>query len=137
MREWARACPDRRRRTFLRHAFARHPKKRACILILEFGPDISFAFPTPLLRRHLPEAATLNPGLERAILQRMQGEAGRQMSNVGGWHSQGELLGWRHVVGCDRFRGAAGLVAGRVAGAKRAAQGDIRRACLGQCESRR
>jgi len=63
-------------------------------MMVNVDPELSLIFPTPLFRRQLPQAEAMNTGLERAILARMQAGSGARMSNVGGWHSAGELLDW-------------------------------------------
>ena len=62
--------------------------------MLAITPELSLIFATPLLRRYVPEAAALNAGLERAILRRRQDDAGARVSNIGGWHSQGNIFDW-------------------------------------------
>lgn len=52
------------------------------------------AFATPILERVFADAAAVNRGLARAILARERREPGLVVSNVGGWHSQPDLLEW-------------------------------------------
>jgi uncharacterized protein (TIGR02466 family) len=64
------------------------------VVFVPISPELSSAFGTPISVRGVPSAATLNPGLERAILARAhRGEANR-ISNVGGWQSLPDLLDW-------------------------------------------
>lgn len=51
-------------------------------------------FPTPLIIDQREDSLALNAELEMAILARMQSEAGLKRSNVGGWHSNTDLLKW-------------------------------------------
>lgn len=56
--------------------------------------DFRMAFATPILQTKMGEAAEINPGLKRAILDRETAEPGSSRSNVGGWHSRGDFLTW-------------------------------------------
>lgn len=56
--------------------------------------DMVSLFPTPLASFRLPNANTLNPGLERAILKREASEKSGKRSNIGGWQSADNLLDW-------------------------------------------
>lgn len=51
-------------------------------------------FPTPLIIDELEDAGALNAELERAIRDRMLAEPGIKRSNLGGWHSNTDLLKW-------------------------------------------
>lgn len=51
-------------------------------------------FPTPLIFDELDDAEALNDELEQRILERMSADAGIKRSNVGGWHSDTDLLNW-------------------------------------------
>lgn len=51
-------------------------------------------FPTPLIIDQLEGSDALNAELEAAILERMNAESGIKRSNVGGWHSNTDLLKW-------------------------------------------
>src|SRR4029453_7578982 len=67
---------------------------RLSVVFVPISPELSSAFGTPISLRTVASAATLNPGLERAILARAQrGEANR-ISNVGGWQSLPDFLDW-------------------------------------------
>jgi len=63
-------------------------------VFVPISPELSSAFGTPILRRGVASAATLNVGLERAILARAQRGAANRISNVGGWQSLPDLLDW-------------------------------------------
>jgi len=63
--------------------------------------DVRAAFPTPIGRFRLPNAAELNPELERIILERERAEAGIQKSNIGGWHSGTDLHEWPEIQQTD------------------------------------
>lgn len=67
---------------------------RMSVVFVPISPELSSAFGTPISLRAVPSAATINPGLERAILSHAQrGEANR-ISNVGGWQSLPDFLDW-------------------------------------------
>lgn len=51
-------------------------------------------FPTPLIIDELDDVEALNVELERAILERMNADPGIKRSNLGGWHSNTDLLNW-------------------------------------------
>ncbi|MDX1554561.1 MAG: TIGR02466 family protein [Xanthomonadales bacterium] len=57
--------------------------------------DVSSLFPTPLARFQIPNAGVINPGLEKAILEREKREAGGKRSNIGGWQSSDNLADWK------------------------------------------
>jgi len=64
------------------------------VVFVPISPELSSAFGTPISLRTVPSFATINPGLERAILARAhRGEANR-ISNIGGWQSLPDLLDW-------------------------------------------
>ncbi|MGE0422738.1 MAG: TIGR02466 family protein [Reyranellaceae bacterium] len=63
-------------------------------LFVSLGNDLTLLFATPLLRRHMPDAAAINPGLRAAILARAAAEPGVRISNKGGWQSKTDLLDW-------------------------------------------
>lgn len=56
--------------------------------------EIKFLFATPVITLHLHDADRLNSDLEPLILRRMERERSVQGSNVGGWHSDHELMKW-------------------------------------------
>ncbi len=51
-------------------------------------------FPTPLIIDQLEDSDALNAELEGVIVERMNAEYGIKRSNVGGWHSNTDLLKW-------------------------------------------
>ena len=51
-------------------------------------------FSTPVVSVNLPDAEDLNAELSAAILMRARGCSGLVRSNVGGWHSEQDLLNW-------------------------------------------
>ena len=63
-------------------------------MFVPITPEISSAFGTPILKRTVASAASINIGLERAILARAQQGAANRISNVGGWQSLPDLLDW-------------------------------------------
>lgn len=82
-------------------------------MALNFNPqrDLKMAFTTPLAQFRLSEAAEINPGLKRLILEREAVEPSQSHSNVGGWRSRADLLTWggNEIAVLDRsFREAAG-----------------------------
>jgi len=62
---------------------------------VESDQGITLAFATPILRLALPGAEFLNKGLARRILERERKAGGRQVSNRGGWQSDGNIFDWR------------------------------------------
>ena len=56
-------------------------------------------FPTPLIIDEVKNADALNAELEKAILERMGADPGIKRSNVGGWHSNTDLLKWGGPAG--------------------------------------
>lgn len=56
-------------------------------------------FPTPLIIDELEDADALNAELEKTILDRMNADSGIKRSNVGGWHSNTDLLKWGGPAG--------------------------------------
>jgi uncharacterized protein (TIGR02466 family) len=64
------------------------------VVFVPITPEVSSAFGTPILKRAVQTAATINVGLERAILARAQQGAANRISNVGGWQSLPDLLDW-------------------------------------------
>lgn len=61
---------------------------------VELEGGITLAFTTPILQWVAPDAAAVNPGLRRLILEREAGQRGVAVSNVGGWQSPTDLLDW-------------------------------------------
>jgi uncharacterized protein (TIGR02466 family) len=62
------------------------------------------AFPTPIGFFDVPDAGLINPVLKETILERMRREPSKGRSNIGGWHSESDLLGWP-VPEVARLRG--------------------------------
>lgn len=56
--------------------------------------EVALAFPTPIGRFRVPDAQATNQELKRIILSKEATEPGQSYSNVGGWHSQQDLLNW-------------------------------------------
>lgn len=56
--------------------------------------DVYSLFATPLARIQIPNAAEINPGLEKAILERENIDRGGKRSNIGGWQSGDNLVDW-------------------------------------------
>ena len=63
-------------------------------VFVQISPELSLGFGTPLSIRRVPNAAAINPGLERAILARRVRDEGNRISNVGGWQSRPDFLDW-------------------------------------------
>lgn len=58
------------------------------------GPQAASLFDTPVIVDQMPDAAAVNAELKRLILDRQAAEPGMDISNVGGWHSDLEMLRW-------------------------------------------
>lgn len=58
------------------------------------GPQAASLFDTPVIVDQMPDAARLNEELKRIILDRHAADPGVSISNVGGWHSDVEMLRW-------------------------------------------
>jgi len=52
------------------------------------------AFPSPILCVNVPQAATINTGLKKAVLARAKKTGGAAKHNVGGWRSEADLMSW-------------------------------------------
>lgn len=63
-------------------------------LHVQWQQGINLAFPTPILGRKIADAEETNRRLREIILERADGDAGVQQSNVGGWHSAADLFAW-------------------------------------------
>lgn len=63
-------------------------------LDFELQRDTYLAFTTPVAKMRVQEAASINPALRQAILDKETAEAGQGPVNPAGWHSQDELLSW-------------------------------------------
>lgn len=68
---------------------------------LDPNANILRAFPTLIGRFEVPNAAELNPVLEKIILDREPTQDGRSKSNVGGWHSNIDFHTWPEVAQTD------------------------------------
>ena len=58
------------------------------------GPQAASLFDTPVIVDRMPNAVALNAELKRIILVRKAEDEGISISNVGGWHSDVEMLRW-------------------------------------------
>lgn len=77
------------------------------------GPQAGALFETPLIVDEMPGSAALNAELRSIILRRQQESEGVAISNVGGWHSDTNMLAFggeaaqalnrRIVAAADRF----------------------------------
>lgn len=56
--------------------------------------DVDLAFATPILTSRPSNGSWLNSKLEPLIVRRMEGSRSVQASNVGGWHSDHQLMRW-------------------------------------------
>ena len=70
---------------------------------LPFNPktDLMQAFPTPMGLFKLPNHETLCPKIADVVLEREKREPGLEVSNLGGWHSDGKMLGWPELQFAD------------------------------------
>lgn len=64
------------------------------MVFVPISPELSSTFGTPISLRTVASAASINPGLERAILARARAGEANRISNVGGWQSLPDLLDW-------------------------------------------
>jgi len=67
--------------------------------------DVLLAFVTPIAQIRLSEADEINPQLAAAIREKAASDAGQVRSNVGGWHSEDDLLAWPGAA-VETLRGA-------------------------------
>ena len=58
------------------------------------GPQAASLFDTPVIVDQMPGAVELNAELKRIILDRQAADEGVSISNVGGWHSDVEMMRW-------------------------------------------
>ena len=58
------------------------------------APQAAGLFETPLIVDEMPDSASINAALRAAILRRQQEDGGLAISNVGGWHSDTNMLSW-------------------------------------------
>ncbi len=57
-------------------------------------PEVLSLFPTHVLMTRIKDAAALNDALKASIVARRAADLGLNRSNVGGWHSDTEMLAW-------------------------------------------
>jgi uncharacterized protein (TIGR02466 family) len=58
------------------------------------GPQAASLFDTPVIVDQMPDAAAVNAELRRVIEEERTRSEGLDISNVGGWHSNTEMLRW-------------------------------------------
>ena len=58
------------------------------------SPQAASLFDTPVIVDQMPDAEALNAELKRLILERREADKGMGRSNVGGWHSDTQMLRW-------------------------------------------
>lgn len=58
------------------------------------GGAVNLAFPTPLLRKLIPDADETNAALRALALEREKAGPSVGRSNVGGWHSADDVFEW-------------------------------------------
>jgi uncharacterized protein (TIGR02466 family) len=58
------------------------------------SPQAASLFDTPVIVDAMPDSEALNAELKRLILERRAADKGIGRSNVGGWHSDTEMLAW-------------------------------------------
>ena len=56
--------------------------------------DVFSLFPTPVACIPIANFDEINPGIERAILQRENAVRGSGLSNIGGWQSELDFIEW-------------------------------------------
>ena len=61
---------------------------------LDIGDKLRPFFSTPVLFYEWPDSDALNAELGALVLAKEAAEAGLERSNVGGWHSQGNIFDW-------------------------------------------
>jgi uncharacterized protein (TIGR02466 family) len=64
------------------------------VVFVPISPELSVAFGTALSLRTVPNHASLNPELERAIMKRRDAGVANRISNMGGWQSLPDFLDW-------------------------------------------
>jgi uncharacterized protein (TIGR02466 family) len=72
---------------------------------LETGKPVVLGFPTPIFRHRWPEEEidAVNEALKAEILGRRQSLPSNDLSNVGGWQSEPDIMAWQ-VPELERFR---------------------------------
>src|SRR5690242_20069180 len=73
--------------------------------------NVAMAFGTPISTYLWPDSDKLNADLKTIILEKEKAEKGVQRSNVGGWHSDAQLLAWPGDC-IQRFKDRLGVFAG-------------------------
>jgi uncharacterized protein (TIGR02466 family) len=70
---------------------------------LNYDPqrNVLKAFVTPIGNIKVPNAREINPVLEQIILDRKRQDKGKQKSNMGGWHSDTDLIDWPEIARTD------------------------------------
>ena len=64
---------------------------------IEFSEESIAAFPTRIFRRQYSELSAFNRRMRAIILEKEQADSsGLVRSNVGGWHSNNDLMHWKH-----------------------------------------
>jgi uncharacterized protein (TIGR02466 family) len=58
------------------------------------GPQAAGLFETMVVIDRMPDAAAVNRALRETILARQASDKGVEISNVGGWHSDTQMLRW-------------------------------------------
>jgi uncharacterized protein (TIGR02466 family) len=71
---------------------ARRGVRHAGVMASNYRLDLAFA--TPVIVDRMEDAETINAALEPLILARRKEDKGIARSNVGGWHSDTQLLRW-------------------------------------------
>ena len=62
--------------------------------MMTFKDGANAAFETPIWTKQWPEEAAVNAALKKAIQAKRATSQGVHLSNVGGWHSESDLLKW-------------------------------------------
>ena len=69
------------------------------------GPDdIVLIYPTPVLRRAIPDTLEINKRLRDIVLRRCEAVDGQPKSNIGGWQSSRDIFTWPHPEIKQLFR---------------------------------
>jgi uncharacterized protein (TIGR02466 family) len=68
---------------------------------LDQKKDLFTLFPTKVGWVSIPNADSINPGLEAAILRRMDDKTGVHHSNIGGWQSTADFVDWPEKEAID------------------------------------
>jgi uncharacterized protein (TIGR02466 family) len=62
------------------------------------GGEVHIAFATPYLIREVPDSERLNEELIEIILNEKDKNSGKNISNIGGWHSNATLWDWKSLA---------------------------------------